>query len=231
MGLKSELQATVRETFRGGWTERDGTVVPDADSVKLGNDGVNLDAVVLYADLSDSTLLVKNETKTFAAEVYKTFLHCAAKIIKAESGTIMAYDGDRIMAVFIEGAKNTAAVRAALKINWAVKNIIRTEQKDFYTSKSFQLNHVVGIDSSKLLVANTGVRGAKDLVWVGNAANIAAKLASLPHSYPTYITDRVYGLILDEVKFTNGQAMWEERKWSGYDSSTIYGSTWSWPLV
>ena len=56
------------------------------------NDGVNLDATVLYADMADSTALVDKYTKTFAAEIYKTYLHCAAKIITSEGGTITAYD-------------------------------------------------------------------------------------------------------------------------------------------
>jgi class 3 adenylate cyclase len=92
-------------------------VVPDEDSIQLGNDCVDLEGVVLYADLAASTNLVKQQTATFAAEIYKTFLHCAGKIIREESGTITAYDGDRIMAVFIDGAKHTNAVRAAMKIN------------------------------------------------------------------------------------------------------------------
>ena len=229
MGLKSELEEQVGATFRHSWTTRDGTVVPDPDSVKLGNDGVNLEAVVLYADLADSTKLVKGESKQFAAEIYKSFLYCAARIIREENGVITAYDGDRIMAVFIEGAKHTNAVKAALKIKWAVVNIIRPKQKAVYTSKDFVMKHGVGIDKSKLLVANAGVRGAKDLVWVGDAANIAAKLATLREgNYTTYITKIVYDSMLDEVKTSGGKAMWEFRTWTGYDSSTIYRSEWGW---
>ena len=44
--------------FRSGWAERQGTVVPDADSVKLTNDAVNLNATVLYADMANSTAMV-----------------------------------------------------------------------------------------------------------------------------------------------------------------------------
>jgi class 3 adenylate cyclase len=230
MGLKSELEEEVDATFRKRWTERDGTVVPDEDSIGLGNDGVNLEAVVLYADLADSTQLVKTNTKTFAAEIYKTFLHCAGKIIRSESGTITAYDGDRIMAVFIEGAKHTNAVKAGMKIKYAAEKIIRPKYKDVYKDADYVMKHIVGIDRSKILVANSGVRGAKDLVWVGNAANIAAKLSSLSQEYSTYITKTVYDSMLDEVKYSNGTLMWEERVWSGYDSSTIYRSNWWWPI-
>src|SRR5215469_10663410 len=123
MALKDDLDTEVRQIFRSQWTKRDGNVVPDDDNLKLTNDAVKLTATVLYADLADSTKLVDEHTKEFAAEIYKAYLHCAGKIIRDEGGVITAYDGDRIMAVYIEGAKNTAAVRTAMKINFAVREI------------------------------------------------------------------------------------------------------------
>ena len=38
-------------------------------------------------DLSGSTNLVDTQTPHFAAEIYKTYLMCAAKIIKEQGGT------------------------------------------------------------------------------------------------------------------------------------------------
>ena len=96
MSLGSEIKSEVAAIFRARWTERDGNVVPEDESIKLTNDGVNVEATVLYADMADSTHLVAGQTKTFAAEIYKTFLHAAAKIIRNEGGTVTAYDGDRI---------------------------------------------------------------------------------------------------------------------------------------
>jgi class 3 adenylate cyclase len=228
MALKDDLQTEVATIFRSVWTERDGTVVPADDSIKLTNDAVNLDAVVLYADLADSTALVDGQTKQFAAEIYKTFLHCAAKIITSEGGVVTAYDGDRVMAVYVEGAKNTAAVRTALKINYARLQIIIPALRKQYATNTYTPYHVVGIDSTKLFVARTGIRGSNDLVWVGRAANYAAKLSALPHAYPTYITAGVYGAMLAEVKVTNGRQMWEAVTWNG---QTIYRSNWYWGSV
>src|SRR5205807_2996534 len=108
MSLTDELRIEVREVFEAVWKERDGEVVPEPDDIELGNDAVKLEATVLYADLADSTDLVDRYSAGFAAEVYKTFLHCAAKIIRDEGGVITAYDGDRIMAVYIGGYKNTS---------------------------------------------------------------------------------------------------------------------------
>ena len=229
MALKEDLDKEVAAIFKAAWDTRDGTVVPADESLRLGNDAVELDAAVLYADLADSTQLVDGHIAGFAAEVYKTFLHCTAKIIRQEGGTITAYDGDRIMAVYLGDAKNTSAARTALKINYAAEYIINPAMRAQYSSEAYVLKHVVGIDSSKLFVARTGVRGANDLVWVGRAANYAAKLAALPDAYPTYITAQVYGKLNDQVKVAaDGRQMWEAVLWDNFDNSLIYRSNWWW---
>src|SRR4051812_22213162 len=112
MGLKDDLKKEVTAIFQAAWTTRDGTTVPLDESIKLSNDAVKLTGTVLYADMADSTKLVDGYPNWFAAEIYKTFLYSAARIIREEGGFITAYDGDRIMAVFIDSPKNTAAVRA-----------------------------------------------------------------------------------------------------------------------
>jgi len=226
VSLGSDIKSEVAAIFRAQWTERDGNVVPEDESIKLTNDGVNVEGTVLYADMADSTHLVAGQTKTFATEIYKTFLHTAAKIIRNEGGTITAYDGDRIMAVYLGNSKNTSAVTTALKIHYAVDNIIAPAIKAQYQQQTYVPHHVVGIDTSKLFVARTGVRGANDLVWVGRAANYAAKLATLPHEYPTWITEEVYNNMHESVKFTDGRAMWEARVWTVMNNKTIYRSSW-----
>src|SRR5690349_4658911 len=136
MGLKAELESEVKTIFKSRWTERDGTVVPDDQSVKLGNDAVKLTATVLYADLADSTNMVEKKSRQYSAEIYKTFLHCAAKVIRSHDGTITAYDGDRIMAVYIGGTKNTSAVKSAMKIRYAVNEIINPAKNAQYPDSS-----------------------------------------------------------------------------------------------
>ncbi len=216
--------------FRDQWTTRDGTIVPDSEDLKLSNDAVILDATVLYADLSASTALVDSFKQQFAAEVYKAYLHCAAKIIRSEDGAITAYDGDRVMAVFIGTSKNTSAARAAFKINWAVKHIVNPALKAQYPNTSYEMQQTVGIDTSKLFVARTGIRGSNDLVWVGRAANYAAKLTALPPSHPTRITEEAYTMLHDSMKTSNGQSMWESVNWTDMNNLRIYRSTWWWRI-
>jgi class 3 adenylate cyclase len=228
MGLKDDLVTEVATIFRSTWTERDGTIVPTDDSIKLTNDAVKLTATVLYADMADSTKMVDNSGTWSATETYKTFLHCAAKIIRSQGGTITAYDGDRIMAVFIGGSKNTSAVRAALKIKWAVSNIINPAKKKQYAENAYPLKHVVDIDTSALFVANAGVRGAKDLVWVG--APRTTRRNCLRCQLRSPITATVYNNIHDEAKLSAGINMWEPVKWNTFDDQIIYRSSYQWEV-
>ncbi len=230
MSLKDDLNSKVAEIFRSKWTKRDGQVVPESDDIKLGNDAVLLKGTVLYADLSESTNLVDSYLPAFAAEIYKAYLHCVAKIITDEGAVITSYDGDRIMAVFIGDSKNSDAARTALKINWARGHIIDPAIKKQYPKTNYSISQVVGIDTSPLFVARTGIRGSNDLVWVGRAANYAAKLSSRsgPHSQ---ITEAVYNCLNEKSKFgQNGANMWQKTTASELGYSTIYTSTWWWEV-
>ncbi len=230
MSLKDDLNGEVVKILKANWTKRDGTVVPDSKDITLGNDAVLLEGTVLYADLSGSTRMVEKLKPHFAAEIYKCYLHCAAKIISEREGSITAYDGDRIMAVFIGNSKNTSAAKCSLNINYAVANIINPAIKNQYPDTDFSLKQVVGIDTSKLFVARTGVRGANDLVWVGRAANYAAKLTELDADFPTWITQDVFNSMNEEVKYSNGKGMWEERLWTTMNNMHIYRSNYWWSI-
>ena len=69
MGLKDDLTGEVSQIFREAWTSRKGQVVPSPDKLRLGNDRVELDATVLYADMARSTHLVDNYSPEVAAEI------------------------------------------------------------------------------------------------------------------------------------------------------------------
>lgn len=233
MALADDLKSEVAKIFGDQWTTRKGQIVPEPSDLKLSNDAVEFEhATVLYADLSGSTAMVNASSWTFAAEVYKTFLFCAAKIVRAEGGTITSYDGDRIMGIFVGDSPNTRAARCGLKINHAVTQIINPALKSQYKNSSFTVKQVVGIDTSSVRAARTGARGDNDIVWVGQAANYAAKLTELNLTETTWITKAVYDKLHESAKVggENKQPMWKSFKWSQNGDLPIYGSTWRWSV-
>ena len=135
------------------------------------------------------------------------------------------------MAVFIGDSKNTVAARTALKINFAVQEIVNPAILSQYPNAGYSVKHVVGIDTSHLFVARTGIRGgANDLVWVGRAANYAAKLSA--RSGPaTQITTEVYDNLDDSLKFAQNsynfrQNIWTQPTVPEIGLKTTYTSTW-----
>lgn len=229
MALGDNLRAEVRKIFQERWTTASRRAVPESVDLELRNDAVTVHGAVLYADLDGSTNLVDTHKPQFAAEIYKTYLVCAARIIESEGGTITAYDGDRIMAVYTSRNRHDKAVRSALKINYAVREIVNPAIADLYKS-DYQVKHSVGIDTSELLVARTGIRGANDLVWVGRAANYAAKLSGRCGP-PTQITAEVYDRMTQScVIGSNGQNMWAQATAPEIGHGKIYTSTWTWKV-
>ena len=229
MGLSSELETEVEGILRVRWQSREGRVVPETENLSLGNDAVRLNGAVLYADLVDSTGLVQCKSPAFAAEIYKCFLHCASKIIKKYGGVITAFDGDRVMAVYIGDRMNSNAVRSAFAINHAVTRIINPRIESRYPNEKYSVRHAVGIDTSSLLVAKTGIRRYNDLVWVGAAANIAAKLCALRNkNYCSWITEGVYKRLGRDMSVSqSGFNMWERCTWSD-NGMIVYRSNWWW---
>jgi adenylate cyclase len=237
MALKDDLINETDKIVRGRWERRDGSVVPDTVDVGLGNEGVDLKATFLYADLADSTELAYYN-QTIASEVVKAYLMGTTRIIRSFGGEIRSFDGDRVMGIFFDGAKNTNAVKAGLQVNYFFTQILKPAfarvYADTFPSK-FNLTQTVGIDTGKVLAVRTGIRNNNDLVWVGRAPNIAAKLSAIRDGYPTFITSTVFNTMLDDCKYGGNprQLMWESRKWNTgapFGVSTVYRSNWRWPL-
>src|SRR5882757_321503 len=150
MSFGADIETEVKRIFREIWATTKATTVPEPRSIALEkNEAKEIeDGVVLYADLSASTNMVQTQTAAFAAEVYRAYLYSAAQIIRDQAGEVTAYDGDRVMAVFLGDSRNSNAAKCALKINYAVSKIINPAIAAQYPNKTFTVRQVVGIDRS-----------------------------------------------------------------------------------
>lgn len=217
----------VQSIFQATWTETKGQVVPKSEDLGLSNVGRSISATVLYADIDGSTQIVDRFDAKFAAEIYKAFLLCATRTIRRNGGEVRSFDGDRVMGVFIGESKNSDAAKTGLQINYLVKKVINPALRAQYTSTKFSLRHTVGIDTSEMLVVRSGIRNNNDLVWVGSAANHAARMNSLSSDFATRLSPAVYKKLSEKSKFGGNprRNMWTSADWNG---QTIYRSTWTW---
>jgi len=234
MALEDDIRSKAFATFKDSWPERLGRAVPDGTTITQGNDAIHLEqATIAYADLDQSTILVDTKMWWFAASIYKTFLYAAARIFRSEGGTITAYDGDRVMAVFLGADQCKAAARAALKINWAVKMVVQPQLDERYKAYArYEIRHTVGIDVSEIRCAQAGTRGDTDLVWVGRAANHAAKLTTRDSAYSTWVTQAVFDKLDDNTRFYQANGF-RYFVWTWFDAPEVpggkaFGSTCYW---
>lgn len=222
MTFATDLAAEVQGILGPLWNEQGALVVPEPEDLALGNHTKTLaDASVLYADLDGSTSMVDTYPWWFSAEVYKIYLLCAARIIRDGGGSITAYDGDRVMAVFMGDGHVDAAVRAAARINFAVQNLLQPALNRRYPDRPFALKHCIGIDKGSLRAARIGIRKYNDIVWVGRPANYAAKLTSIGE-HPLWITGAVFDATSLRWLIATGLPAWTERSWTPMNKMRIY---------
>lgn len=230
MKTLEQIVSDARIVLGSAWVREQKTVVPEAADIALGNKAGEFEGVVLYADMKGSTDLVHGYKDYFAAEIYKIFLMSVCEVLKRNNGTISSFDGDRVMSVFIGGSKCSDATKAALQVNAVIRRL-NDLIKEKYSSVEYRIDYAIGIDISKLFAVKTGIRGDNDLAWIGDAANIAAKLSEIRgRNGKAFVTDRVFERMNNQSKYSsaaNTQCMWTVIPQKVFGMS-VYESTWYW---
>lgn len=232
MALKATISETTDTLLTTQFDTRDGYVVPTTKTVKLVDGAVKISAVFLYADMADSTGLAKNHPRDTTAKVVRAYLNAATRVIRNQSGEIRSFDGDRVMGIFMGDDAPDGAARAALQIKWIIDNIVQpkiySQFKSIKTS-GWVMRHGTGLDISEAMIVRGGVRDNSDLVSIGDAPNIAAKLSER-RKHRTYITDRLWDAMTVSTCFDGDKSMWSEP----YDATladrvvSIRSSNWGW---
>jgi adenylate cyclase len=225
--LADTLDTEIGKIFNAKWNIRDGRVVPKSEDVALTNGAVRLDAVFLYADLLHSTQLQRKFPNTMVAKIVRAYLSSMTRLVKSHGGEVRSFDGDRVMGVFIGGSKNTSAANCALKMAHTVNKILRPKAEATFPSlkeKGFKIEHCAGVAASEVLIVRGGVRESNDLVFVGLAPNLAAKLSALRTGHDCWITKSVYDNLHARAKYTSTEP--KQDMWTAAQR-TMAGETWS----
>lgn len=221
----------VQNILESAWNSRTCNVVPDATTITLDNDAGEFEGAVLYADMARSSELVARYNKLFAARIYKAFLFSICEVIRNNEGVITSFDGDRVMAVFIGNAKCSSAAKAALQIR-AIITRINEKLQAKQTNNVFKIDYAVGVDVSNLFVIKTGIWGSNYLAWIGDAANVAAKMSEIRNrDCQSFITERLFKRLNANSKYgdpaTKDRCMWHPTDVE-IQGQQVYESSWRW---
>lgn len=236
MTLKDDLSDARDEILGSSFTVRDGSVVPETKDVGY-NQAVKLKATYLYADMFDSSGLVAISPKETVGKVLRLYLDLSVRIIRRHGGNIRSFDGDRVMGIFVGDGRFDKAVKSAMQIKWTCKYIIQPKISTQFGSiqrAEWKLRTGCGIASGEAFVVRGGVRrSSSDLVSVGAAPNLAAKLSDIRHEpYNVRIGKGTYDNLTAAGKLSSGTNMWQgpySIKMGGI-SHSYYRSSYEWAV-
>lgn len=234
MSLNDDIKCDVQNIIDKPWSLRNGQKVPSTEDIKLAGGAVELDATFLYADLANSSKMAKEFDRRVAAKIMKSFLSTTCRLIRSLGGTVVSFDGDRVMGIFLGKLKNTTAAKCGLQIKYVVNEVIRPKFENKYDTvknASFTISHAVGVDTGTIMGVRGGSHGTNDLIWIGQAANLAAKLSDIRMTYKkTFITATVYNMLHKSSIYDGDQQnIWEEATYDHLgENITIYRSNYHW---
>lgn len=182
--ILKQINQDVKDIFRFNIETTGAYVVPSRNDSGLTfpigdvKKGKVIETCVLMADMRNSTKISKqlNRDKIRLGKIYSAFIHAMATVAD-EYGYVRNIIGDRVMVVFDPKDCYTKALTCAVLMNTVITKILAKH----VALDDFKVG--IGIDFGQMLVLKTGIRKKheeqseyKNLVWVGDAANIASKL-------------------------------------------------------
>lgn len=230
MGLKDNIKNKVKKIEGEPFQVEEVDSVPTISNSKLTFDckGLEFTATVLYIDMRGSTAILNKHRKRVVAKIHMLYYHAIVKIAKATEGEIRSFNGDSLL-VFYQGSTKESlsnAIKAAMQMKYSIKTLLNENLKR-YTDIDFG----IGIDHGKILATKVGIGGTdetKDLIWIGNAVNKAAKISDKCKSdYNIGISELVYNNLLDYVKYKEKDGIFFKQQvdmWDMY-SFTYNGET------
>lgn len=234
MTRKEDYETHLTLLLAEDFETRFGQTVPTSQSVALKNGGVYLDAAYLYADMADSSGMARRFSPQTAAKIIRAYLATVTRVLRHHDGAVRSFDGDRVMAIFIGDDAASRAGRAALEIKWVVDNVVHDELRlwlNAYRDSTWKISHRTGIDLGEAFIVRGGVRNNNDLVSIGDAPNIAAKLSELQGAR-SWITDRVWQAMSYSTCFSSKD---DQAMWTNAETMTVAGrsvrvrrSNWGW---
>ena len=183
----NKLNEDIEDIFRFNIDTTKAYAVPSRDDPGLtfpkgeNKKGKILETCVLFIDIRNSTNISRrlHDNKILLGKIYSAFIHSMTTIAD-EYGYVRNIVGDRVMVVFEPGSCFENAIKCAALMYTVAREIIAP----LCTPIIFKVG--IGIDFGEMLVLKAGIRKKheelseyKNLVWIGDAANIASKLTDI----------------------------------------------------
>jgi class 3 adenylate cyclase len=201
-------QATTSEITKG-------RELPDPDQLGLA-EGRRLEAAVLYNDLRGFSQLVATNPRRQVLLVLDAFVSEMVRAAREMNGEVVDCAGDRVMAIFWRpyGDRSVSPIHDAIKCAFWMQTIVNRALNSVLINASLpSLGCGIGIDYGTVVVARVGIRNRNKMVFLGSAANWAARLESYAQAGQTVLSDLVYKHRPDFMTAQNGWLFYPGPSW------------------
>lgn len=212
MSLKDTIEDQVDRYITSNYSVDDGYSIPLKTDITFGPHAKKINhAVAVYIDIRGSRKILSNHGSIATARAHKSFIYAASKCLKDQDGKLRSFNGDSILCFFSGENDAKRAVKAAMKIKCAIREIVNPKLLN-----SFQedLDFGIGIGQGDILVVKSGVPGeeiTQDLIWLGWPTYVAYEFGNYAKTpYNIMISENVYKDISSDTEmiYSNNKNMW-----------------------
>ncbi|HZD11885.1 MAG TPA: response regulator [Candidatus Binatia bacterium] len=149
-------------------------------------------AVVLFADLRDSTRMIVGVEPNTAIPLLNEFFTSMTDIVYEFDGTVFDLTGDEVMVGFnVPFDQPDAPYRALLTAITMQRRFSELRQK-WHAKLGVTLGLGIGIDQGIVVVGNVGAESRMTFRMVGEAVNIAHRLVDLADDGQIFVTEAIH---------------------------------------
>jgi PAS domain S-box-containing protein len=149
-------------------------------------------AVVLFADLRDSTPLIIQAEANDAIDILNEFFTEMTKIVYEFEGTIFDLVGDEMMVGFNVPFDQHDAPGRALRTAVAMQKRFEELRQQWYRNSGIEVGLGIGIDQGEVVVGNVGAETRMNFAMVGEAINTGHRLVEIAEDGQLIITESIY---------------------------------------
>jgi class 3 adenylate cyclase len=157
---------------------------------------------VLFADLKDSTELIRGLDPEAAQQLFDPAIHCMMDAVHRFEGTVNQVLGDGIMALFGAPIAHEDHALRACYAALAMQAMMRTYTEEVRRTRGLELRIRVGVNSGEVVVRAIGNDLHMDYSAVGETTHLAARMEQLATPGSSRLTSTTLRLVEGLVQVT-----------------------------
>ena len=184
-------------------------LIKDPMALNLG--GETREISVIFADIRGYTRLSESIAPEQVMNLLNSYLEIMVKEVWDEEGTITAFMGDALMAIFNAPLSQEdhalRAIRAAWKMRMAVLNYQRQH------AQGIQISFGFGVNTDRATIGNIGSQGRiQNYTAIGDAVNVAARLQSNASDNNILLNNSTLDRVRDAVRVAQMAPLYVKNK-------------------